>query len=387
MGTNNRRTALLFVVLLLISIKTFGYSAYVGESIYISAPPCQGIIDAAAWYSTSSSSDLSVSGDATGCTISINSYFDGEERIACQYAFRYFVGSTIKYGKNTTYYNISCRKSVVKMDKNELTIKIGQEATLSYTNSSGYDLPYCTWKTSDWNIANMDGETCIAGEKKITVFGRSIGQCEITLYANTGYENPKCIVNVIANPPKAINIKKQEISVQEGKRASINYSLVPSDAYAAITWSSSNESVAKVTGGIVTGISEGRATITARTDNGLTTSCIVIVTPLPKSISLENKTIVQGYCVKLVPLTYPSNAISTYKWEIENNHIAKIDANGVVKALAPGQTTAKATTPNSLTATCTIKVVTADEGMDYRNIGNRISLLHKFIGTVLSNLK
>ena len=60
-------------------------------------------------------------------------------------------------------------------------------------------------------------------------------------------------------------------------------------------WSSSNEKVATVSSGKVTGISEGTATITVKSSNGKTATCEVKITPIEATSVRLSKTLATLY--------------------------------------------------------------------------------------------
>lgn len=83
-----------------------------------------------------------------------------------------------------------------------------------------------------------------------------------------------CGVSIL---PESISILGNDL-VQPNHSILLTASILPKNATnKSVTWTSSNESVATVSNGIVTGISEGWTTITAETCNGLTASRIVEV--------------------------------------------------------------------------------------------------------------
>ena len=77
-----------------------------------------------------------------------------------------------------------------------------------------------------------------------------------------------------------ISLDPTTASVDIGKTVSLTATVSPSNASnKSITWSSSDETVATVSGGTVTGVAEGTITITATTvDGGFTATCTVTVT-------------------------------------------------------------------------------------------------------------
>lgn len=77
----------------------------------------------------------------------------------------------------------------------------------------------------------------------------------------------------------AITFGKNKLSLTKGKVATLTAVLEPSDTTDVIEcWTSSDESVATVkSDGTITAIEVGAATISAKTSNGLTASCVVTV--------------------------------------------------------------------------------------------------------------
>lgn len=108
---------------------------------------------------------------------------------------------------------------------------------------------------------------------------------------NTSNSNHSSIESNISKEPNTTNrlcaeltINKTSITLQEGNSDSITTAIRPNDAKnKSISWISSNSSVASVSGGTVTAIAPGTATITAGTTDGsnLRKTCSVKVTKKP----------------------------------------------------------------------------------------------------------
>ncbi|MBQ3665118.1 MAG: peptidoglycan-binding protein [Lachnospiraceae bacterium] len=78
--------------------------------------------------------------------------------------------------------------------------------------------------------------------------------------------------------PTGVNLSAGSIDLTVNKTYSLAHSVQPDNASnKAVNWTSSNNGVAKVSNGVVTGVSEGSATITVSTYNGKTASCQVYV--------------------------------------------------------------------------------------------------------------
>lgn len=374
----------LILILDLNALTIQAQSGYVGESIYLTGPSVPGTIGGAAW--TCDNNSVSVSGNHYGATATINSYFSGTATVTCQYVYSYYVGTKIYYSSTQyAHYYLSCKASKVTLNKREVDLSIGQEVELSYTNSSGVDLPFVLWTTSDSKVANFDGYNKVSGEKKVTITALKSGQCVITCEGYTGYDAPTCVINVKYIPPTSISINPSSTSVVVGKSKSLYYKLAPEGASATVGWTSSNESIVKVSSaGKITGIAEGNATITVTTEEGLSANCTVNVVSAPKSVSLLNSAdVVQGYTIQLNPTLTPVNSETTYKWKSDDTTIATVASNGKVTGKNIGTATITVTTENGLTATCKVIVRNAPQGADYRNARIRVKAIKDLVTETL----
>jgi hypothetical protein len=80
--------------------------------------------------------------------------------------------------------------------------------------------------------------------------------------------------------PTGLTVTLNPSSIYVANQATATARITPDNATnKTVTWSSSNASVATVTGGVVTGVAEGTATITARTANGIEGSATITVLP------------------------------------------------------------------------------------------------------------
>lgn len=137
-----------------------------------------------------------------------------------------------------------------------------------------------------------------------------------------------------------------------------------------ITWTSSDETVATVSNGVITALSNGTATITVTTaDGSYTDTCTVTVTEdvaeaVPvTSVVLDKQqvTLKKGETEMLLPTVYTKDATNkNITWTSSNETIATV-SNGVINAISQGTAIITATTVNgSHTRTCTV-TVTEDE--------------------------
>ena len=137
-----------------------------------------------------------------------------------------------------------------------------------------------------------------------------------------------------------------------------------------VKWSSSNSSIAAVgNDGTVIGVSNGTAVITATTQNGKTTKCNVKVQTSPVSLSLNKaKTTLNmtgTKTTKLYPVYDPktSNVNTKLTWKSSDTSVATVDQDGNVTAKKNGTTVITATTQNNKSATCIVTVETLITGI------------------------
>jgi hypothetical protein len=87
-----------------------------------------------------------------------------------------------------------------------------------------------------------------------------------------------------------VTLDQRNITLPEGGTSTLKATVTPGNAANKnVTWSSSNETKATVSGGVVKAVAAGTAIITVTTaDGGKTATCTVTVTPVPVSIEVTN---------------------------------------------------------------------------------------------------
>ena len=102
----------------------------------------------------------------------------------------------------------------------------------------------------------------------------------------------------------------------------------------------------------------GKSTVTVKTANGKTDTCIVIVKPAPTSISLNKTemTLGVGQMYTLQTTMTPSNAATYQQWTSSNKTVAVVNDKGRVTGKKVGTAVITVKTTNGHTATCTVTV-------------------------------
>ena len=181
----------------------------------------------------------------------------------------------------------------------------------------------------------------------------------------------------------AVSLNKTSLTLEVGESYTLVVTVSPSNATdKSITWSSTNSSVASVSGGKVTAKSEGTTTITAEAHNGKTATCTVTVNePVPEvvevtSVSLNKTslTLEIGESETLTATVLPSNATDkSVTWTSSAQSVATV-ANGTVTAVGSGTATITATTSNGKKATCMVTVTNPYADFSFTLSGNGYAL-------------
>ena len=143
-----------------------------------------------------------------------------------------------------------------------------------------------------------------------------------------------------------------------GNNLYLTSTATPSDASnKTVTWSSSDETIATVTAGIVRGIKPGKAIITATSVDVPTVKATCEVEVVAVSLP-ATATVTVGKTLTLeaeVPNDLPDQTLT---WASDNTEVATVDENGVVTGVAAGTATITVTTGGGFTASCTVTVRT-----------------------------
>lgn len=139
--------------------------------------------------------------------------------------------------------------------------------------------------------------------------------------------------------------------------------ITPFDSTDNVLWTSSNPQVASVSAsGLVKGLSKGETTITVQSGDYFDT-CTFEVAALPTRIVLDkenvtfNKNRHSDDSVNLKATIYPSNAWQDITWYSSNLSVARVDENGNVTIINPGEATIYAKTVNNIIASSRIVAI------------------------------
>lgn len=268
----------------------------------------------------------------------------------------------------------------ISLNKTESTLRVGGTVVLTATiyPEDATDKTV-TWSTSDSNVASV---------KDGLVTALKLGSATIT--AKSGSASAICSIKVEATPVESVSLNMTSLELTTGDEYNLKVTVNPSDASdKSVSWRSSNANVATVdSDGTVRAISEGNATITVTTNSGSkTANCEVNVKAklYPVTGVSLNKTslsMTKNDTEVLVATITPSNATNMLvNWSSDNESVATVDSEGMVKAVGGGTATITVTTADGgKTATCSVSVyspvisVSLDRTSAELKVGDKLTL-------------
>lgn len=160
----------------------------------------------------------------------------------------------------------------------------------------------------------------------------------------------------------SVALDKSSLGIVAANTETLTATVEPEDATNKnVLWSSADPSIATVTDGDVTAVSEGNTTITVMTEDGeFTAECIVTVSLVAiEKIELDKeKELNIGEQVQLTPTITPSDGTNkNVRWASSDEQVATVTDGGMVKGVGAGQATITVTTQEGgKQATCLVAV-------------------------------
>ena len=249
--------------------------------------------------------------------------------------------------------SLSLNKSVATLKTNETITLIANVFPTAAQNRT------VTWSSSDTSVATVSSEGVVTALK--------VGTATITATTTDGSNlTATCKVTVVETPATGISLNKTTASLKATETVTLTATVTPSTTTnKAVTWKSSDETIATVSNGVVTAHKVGTADITATTTDGsnLSATCkVTVVATAATGISLNKTTasLKANETVTLTATVTPSTATNkSVIWSSSNTSVATVSSTGVVTAKAVGTATITATTTDgsNKTATCQVTVV------------------------------
>jgi alpha-tubulin suppressor-like RCC1 family protein/uncharacterized protein YjdB len=269
----------------------------------------------------------------------------------------------------------SARVTGVTLSADTLSLTLGQPRPLiAHVFPQGAANRAVTWASSAPGVVAASG----SGES-VTLDAHAPGAATITVTTADGGFTARCSVTVDDGliHVDSLTFDMPALTLAQGATRRIGARLLPADADdTRLEWASSDRAVATVAGGsdsaMVTGVANGRATITATSvDGGLTATCAVTVEPytvplvglllsspqLDLAIQVSNP-------ITIAAAALPSNAVfGTPTWTSSNTSVATVTGNGLSATVTPvalGNATITVAS-GSVRATCNASVLVAPQ--------------------------
>lgn len=230
-------------------------TVYAGESSTLSATLTPyNATTTLTWYSNDKSVATVSSGKVTGV----------DEGATTIYA-RTANGLTSNDCKVNVYYR---KPTAIALDKASLTLPVGGSQQLKYGLTPSHAKASVEWSSSNPAVIS------VSADGKLRAL--QVGKASVTATTDNGCA-ATCTVEVL---PLPIQLSlPQTLTLGVGDNYKLGVQSYPSECYLTLEWSSSDESVATVSGnGEVKGVGTGHATVTATASNDVSISCQVEVT-------------------------------------------------------------------------------------------------------------
>ena len=264
----------------------------------------------------------------------------------------------------------------ITLDKTIVDLNKGQKATVVATISPDN----ATNKTVTWTTENAAIATVNNGE--IT----AVAQGTTFIVATAGDVSVKVRVKVTdLTIPTGLELNATSVDVDVDKTVTVIATPYPATAKdAVVTWTIDKEDIATVANGVITGVKEGTAVVTATSGEYSDTVKVIVTDPkLVKGLKFSEtvarfgigETYTPG--LEITPIT-ASDAV--LEWTSENPAIATV-ANGVISGIALGETVITVS-GNGFTAEITVNV--NNDLVYHTNGGNftypfRIDMVNDFL--------
>ena len=207
------------------------------------------------------------------------------------------------------------------------------------------------FSSSDESVAVVDGNGLVTALRA--------GKTTITATASSGKKDEMRLT--VTQPVTGLTISDGDFILDRDDSRRLSAVVGPADASdKKIRWSSSNESVARVSSsGKVTGRAPGVAVITAAASNGLTASCAVtVVQPVTRvTLNASHLKLSRNNAARLEATIRPANATDQRLfWSSSNPAVASVEQDGTVRALADGSCVITATAASGKNASVKLTV-------------------------------
>ena len=276
------------------------------------------------------------------------------------------VGTAKITAKTTDGSDISATTTVHVTPLKVSSLSLANEFTLVHTDSLKLEVTIAPEQADNKKLVwSSDNPDVAAVDTVGVVKAMSVGTATITVKTTDG-SNVSVSTTVHVTPLKVSSLSlANEFKLVHTDSLKLEVTVAPEQAdNQKLEWSSDNPDVATVdTAGVVKAVSVGTAKITAKTTDGsnLSASTTVHVTPLQVSrIDMTKEITLLRTTTAMIEATATPELADNKKlsWTSEDNNIATVTQEGIVKAINVGTTNITATTTDGsgISATCKVTV-------------------------------
>lgn len=218
-----------------------------------------------------------------------------------------------------------------------------------------------------WQLGTVNNGLMFRMTTEVSGKYRQFSSANVSTSTNLAYITVTYDLSVIG-----IQLSQSSAYMSAGETLQLAWMVYPTEL-SGLTWESSNPSVATVNQtGLITAISTGSATITARSvysESSYATCQIEVVAQRVTGVSLnyDSAYIAKGKTLSAMAVVLPSNAtIQSVTWQSNNTSVATVSQYGTITAVAPGTATITVrTVEGNKTDTMTVIVPEFEDGEYY----------------------
>ena len=237
-----------------------------------------------------------------------------------------------------------------------------------------------SWTSDNTAVATVDGNGQVT----------AVGAGDALIQAKAGSRTLECRVHV-TSLVTTVSLDRTKVDTDKGETVVLKATAGPEDINVPMdtVWTSSNEAVLTVEKGVVKAVGGGEATVVVAI-NGVSATCDFFVHCYPTGVAISPAVaeVNANNTLQFTANLLPADVTETldFQWSVADESLATIDENGLLTALAAGQTkvivkagefTAEADltvkreiktvtlTPNTLTQTVEEVTITFSQGCYY----------------------
>lgn len=242
----------------------------------------------------------------------------------------------------------------IQLSASTLSLHVGDTALLTATVTPQDTTDVLQWFASTSGIISLSGGAITA-----------LRAGSVTVTAKCGTQTASCVVTVEAATVavSSIQITPSVLTLSVNETQTLTTTILPDNATdKTVTWSITPQGIASITGGRVTALSAGEATITARC-GAQSATCALVVTEESQTItsltlSSTQLAISSGSYASLTATVLPSDSDAEILWTSSNTAIADVTGNGAT-AVVWGSSTGECSITahcGGFTASCAVSV-------------------------------